>query len=66
MGLNKFFLKRAHRVDRKKKPSFSKNKELNIQKSLEKEQMIFHSLCKNHITLEVLIVLEYYGLIFTI
>lgn len=61
--------KRAHTSDQKKKkkhPSFSKNQEFSIWKSLEKEQMIFLSSCKKCITFEDLLVLEYCGLMFII
>lgn len=52
--------KGAHTLDKRKKEScFSKNKELNIWKSLGKEQMIFLSSCKKHIILEGPIVVEY-------
>lgn len=60
--------KRAHTSDQKKKkhPSFSKNQEFSIWKSLEKEQMIFLSSCKKCITFEDLLVPEYCGLMFII
>lgn len=49
----------------RKKSTFSKSKELNKWKALEKEQMIFPHV-RRTITPEVLLVLEYCGLIFTI